>query len=143
MRGFVSILAAALFSSFLMSVSFAADGKVQFMDISDKNANFVELAPGVASKNERLSLIVHTNDKGILRVVYTTLQEVEATIGKDVVMLQAAPIENQDGLIKIGYYYDGLPTGTSHVSVNTADTPLRERIVKAIEEGISTTEEIQ
>ena len=127
----------ALFFTVLTGVALAADGKVQFMDITGADSpNVAVVGPVLGSKNGRVVVIIHTNDKGILRVVYTTLQEVEATIGKDVVMLQAAPIENQDGLIKIGYYYDGVETGTSTVSVNTADTPLRERIIKAIEDGI-------
>ena len=143
MRVLVSFVAIALFASFYMYTSFAADGKVQFKDITKANANFVEVAPVAASTNERISVIVHSFNQDILKTIFTTLQEVEATTGKDVVMLQAAPVDGQDGFITIGYFYDGVKTGTSTISVNTADTPLREHIITAIEDGISTTEQTQ
>ena len=65
MRGLISIAATALFTSFYMSVAFAADGKVDFFDITKENANFVELAPGLASKDEKIAIIVHSYNQGL------------------------------------------------------------------------------
>lgn len=126
----------ALYLAISTGGALAVDGKVDFFDVTKENANFVEVAPVAASTNERISIIVHSYNQSILKTIFTTLQEAEAKTGKDVVMLQAAPKDGEEDWVIIGYFYDGVETGTSTMSVNIADTPLRETVIKAIQDSI-------